>query len=45
MYLRTHWTLECLQLTVPGGGFVGTPGLTDGGRKFLLQVQGLLNAR
>lgn len=45
MYLRSHWTLDCLPLTVPGGRFTDAPGLTDGGRKFLLQVQGLLNAR
>jgi hypothetical protein len=43
MYLRSRWTLECLQLTVPGARFTDLPVMTDGGRKFLLQVQGLLN--
>ena len=41
MYLHSRWTLGCLQLTAPGGGFSDHPVLTDGGRKFLLQVQGL----
>lgn len=43
MYLRSRWTLECLQLTVPSGRFTDPPVLTDGGRKFLLQLHGLLN--
>ncbi|MFF2317474.1 plasmid pRiA4b ORF-3 family protein [Arthrobacter sp. NPDC058097] len=43
MYLHTRWTLNCLKLTVGGGHLTDLPKLTDGGRKFLLQVQGLLN--
>ncbi|MGN7251979.1 hypothetical protein [Arthrobacter sp. SAFR-014] len=43
MYLRSRSTLKCLQLTVSGGHYTDHPVLTDGGRKFLLQVQGLLN--
>ncbi|MDP9695451.1 UNVERIFIED_ORG: hypothetical protein J2X79_003028 [Arthrobacter globiformis] len=41
MYLHSRWTLDCLQLTAPGGRFSDRPALTDGGRKFLLQVQAL----
>ena len=43
LYLRIHWTLDCLKLTVPAQHFTVLPALTDGGRKFLLQVQPLLN--
>jgi hypothetical protein len=42
LYLEVRWTLECLQLTVPERRFSDVPALTSGGRKFLLQVQGLL---
>ena len=35
--------LDCLQLKVPERTFSDAPVLTDGGRKFLLQVQGLLD--
>lgn len=44
LYLNVHWSLDCLQLTVPERKFSDVPALTDGGRKFLLQVQGLLSA-
>jgi hypothetical protein len=44
LYLNVRGTLECLQLTVPEPKFSEERGLTDGGRKFLLQVQGLLGA-
>ena len=37
-----RWTLDCLQLKVPERTFSEEPALTGGGRKFLLQVQGLL---
>jgi hypothetical protein len=42
LYLKVQWTLDCLQLTVPDRRFSEVPVLTDGGRKFLLQIQGLL---
>jgi hypothetical protein len=42
LYREVHWTLECLELTVPEPGWSKEPALTDGGRKFLLQVQSLL---
>lgn len=45
MYLHSRWTLDCLQLTVPGGRFSDRPKLTGGGRKFLLQVQALNSQR
>ncbi|WP_211882780.1 plasmid pRiA4b ORF-3 family protein [Pseudarthrobacter albicanus] len=44
LYLDVRWTLECLQLTFPERKSSEESGLTDGGRKFLLQVQGLLSA-
>jgi hypothetical protein len=37
-----RWTLDCLQLNVPERTFSDVAALTDGGRKFLLHVQGLL---
>ena len=43
LYLRIQWTLDCLNLTVPAQHFTALPALTDGGRKFLLQVQSLLH--
>ena len=42
LYVDVRWTLDCLQLKVPEQKFSEEPALTDGGRKFLLQVQGLL---
>ncbi|HSN38292.1 MAG TPA: plasmid pRiA4b ORF-3 family protein [Arthrobacter sp.] len=45
LYLEVRWMLDCLQLKVPGQTFTEEPALTDGGRKFLLQAQGLLEAR
>lgn len=42
LYLEVHWALECLELTVPEPGWSKPPALTDGGRKFLLQVQSLM---
>ena len=41
-YLEVRWMLDCLQLKVPERTFSDEPALTDGGRKFLLQVQELL---
>ena len=43
LYLEVRWTLDCLQLKVPERTFSDEPSLTDGGRKFLLQVQRLLD--
>lgn len=43
LYLEVHWALDCLQLKVPERTFSEVPNLTDGGRKFLLQIQGLLD--
>lgn len=37
--------LDCLQLKVPEQTFSEEPALTDGGRKFLLQVQELLEGQ
>lgn len=37
--LDVRWTLDCLQLKVPERTFGETSNLTDGGRKFLLQVE------
>ncbi|MDI3213290.1 plasmid pRiA4b ORF-3 family protein [Arthrobacter sp. AL12] len=45
LYSEVRWTLDCLQLKVPGQTFTEEPALTDGGRKFLLPVQGLLEGR
>ncbi|MDQ0822253.1 hypothetical protein QFZ79_000001 [Arthrobacter sp. V4I6] len=42
LYLEVKWTLDCLQLAVPERTFSDVPALTSAGRKFLLQVQGLL---
>lgn len=38
-----RWMLDCLQLKVPVRTFGETANLTDGGRKVLLRVQGLLD--
>ncbi|WP_232084182.1 plasmid pRiA4b ORF-3 family protein [Arthrobacter sp. SO5] len=43
LYSDVRWTLDCLQLKVAERTFGETANLTDGGRKFLLQVQGLLD--
>jgi hypothetical protein len=43
LYREVHWTLECLQLTVPEHNWSKEPALSDGGRKFLLRVQSLLD--
>lgn len=43
LYLDVRWTLDCLQLKVPEQTFSEEPALTDSGRKFLLQIQGLLD--
>ena len=43
LYSDVRWTLDCLQLKVPERTFSEAVTLTDGGRKFLLQVQGLLD--
>ena len=40
-----RWTLDCLQLTVQERKFSEVLALTDGGRKFLMQVQGLLDGK
>lgn len=45
LYVDVRWTLDCLQLKVPEQTFSEEPALTDGGRKFLLQVQGLLEGQ
>ncbi|WP_346927370.1 plasmid pRiA4b ORF-3 family protein [uncultured Arthrobacter sp.] len=42
LYADVRWTLDCLQLKVPERTFSDGAALTDGGRKFLLHVQGLL---
>ncbi|MDN4645535.1 hypothetical protein [Arthrobacter sp. PsM3] len=42
LYSDVRWMLDCLQLKVPERTFGEAANLTDGGRKFLLQVQGLL---
>ena len=42
LYLEVIWTLDCLQLTVPEQRFSDVGALTSGGRKFLMQVQRLL---
>jgi hypothetical protein len=39
LYREVHWTLECLDLSLPEPSWSNPPVLTDGGRKFLLQVQ------
>jgi hypothetical protein len=44
LYLQVHWALDCLQLTERERRFSREAALTDGGRKFLLQVQSLLSA-
>ena len=41
--LEVRWTVDCLQLKVSERTFSEAVALTDGGRKFLLQVQGLLD--
>jgi hypothetical protein len=43
LYSDVRWTLDCLQLKVPERTFSEAVTLTDGGRKFLLQVEGLLD--
>ncbi|KUM32464.1 plasmid pRiA4b ORF-3 family protein [Arthrobacter sp. EPSL27] len=43
LYSDVRWMLDCLQLKVPERRAVEDTVLTDGGRKFLLQVQGLLD--
>ena len=42
LYSDVRWTLDCLQLKVPERTFSDVAALTDGGRKFLMPVQGLL---
>lgn len=42
LYSDVRWMLDCLQLKVPERTFGETAALTDGGRKFLHQVQRLL---
>lgn len=42
LYSDVRWMLDSLQLKVPERTFGDTANLTDGGRKFLMQVQGLL---
>lgn len=42
LYSDVRWMLDCLQLKVPERTFGEKAALTDGGRKFLHQVQGLL---
>ena len=42
-FLRSQWTLDRRKLTVPSRHVTGSHGLTNGGRKFLLQVHVLLN--
>lgn len=42
LYSDVRWMLDCLQLKVPERTFGEGAVLTDGGRKFLLQVQELL---
>ena len=43
LHSDVRWMLDCLQLKVPERTFGETANLTDGGRKFLLRVQGLLD--
>ena len=43
LYSDVRWTPDCLQLKVPERTFSDAVALTDGGRKFLLQVEGLLD--
>ena len=43
LYADVRWMLDCLQLKVPDRTAIDDIVLTDGGRKFLLQVQGLLD--
>lgn len=43
LYSDVRWMLDCLQLKVPERRAIEDTVLTDGGRKFLLQVQGLLD--
>ena len=45
LYSDVRWTLDCLQLKVPERTFSDVEALTDGGRKFLMHVQGLLEGR
>jgi hypothetical protein len=45
LYSDVRWTLDCLQLKVPERTFSDVAALTDGGRKFLVHVQGLLEGR
>ncbi len=42
-YAHVSWMLDNLQLEVPERTLSGSPYVTDGGRKFLLQVQRLLD--
>ncbi|WCI09592.1 hypothetical protein PJ267_08800 [Arthrobacter sp. OVS8] len=42
LYSDVRWTLDCLQLKVPERTFSDVAALTDGGRKFLMHLQGLL---
>ncbi|MDD1475417.1 hypothetical protein [Arthrobacter sp. H16F315] len=42
-YANVSWMLDSLQLEVPERTLSGSPYVTDGGRKFLLQVQRLLD--
>jgi hypothetical protein len=42
LYLDIRWTLECLDLVHPEPHWTKPPVLTDGGLKFLVQVQSLL---
>ena len=45
LYSDVRWTLDCLQLKVPERTFSDAVALTDGGRKFLLDVERTLAAR
>ena len=44
LYSDVRWTLDCLQLKVPERTFSEEPALTDGGRKFLLEVERMLDS-
>ena len=45
LHQEVRWTLDCLQLKVSEQSFTEEPALTDGGRKFLLQVERILEGQ
>ena len=45
LYSDVRWMLDCLELKVSERTFLEMPALTDGGRKFLLDVERTLDSR